>query len=395
MKTSADISCRSRQQAVGSRQSADSPRRIGSAPSRASLRFLLTAYCLLPTAYFLTACGKIGDPLPPIPRAPLVVNELTAAQRGTDVILTFPVTRPPRSRNVRRADIYRLSEPESAPLGLTEEEFSARASVIASIPGEQIPAGSATVTYTDPIDFRQTTGDRRFRYAVRLVDVEDRAAGFSNYATVTPLSEIAGPPTDLRAKLSQTELEVTWQPPTANLSGSAPANVLGYNVYRTSGGATVKLNAQPLAEARYADRQFQFGTPYEYAVRSVSLPNPGAPPTAAIESDASRAVSITPRDTFAPSAPSSVTVASVGGIVSLFWPANPEPDVVGYNVYRATDASAPPEQWTKVTPRPITTITFSDDRVRVGERYYYQITAVDNVGNESARSETQSEIVNP
>jgi hypothetical protein len=323
------------------------------------------------------------------------VNELTAAQRGTDVILSFPVTRPPRARNIKRVDVYRVAEGVDAPLGLTTEEFSTRASVIASIPGSELPPGSATVSYTDPIDFTRAPGQQRLRYAVRLVDVEDRAADFSNYATIAPLSEIAGPPTGLQTRLSQTELEMTWQPPATNISGSRPANVLGYNVYRTAGGATAKLNPQPLAEPRFVDRQFQFGTPYEYAVRSVSLPSAGAPPSEAIESNPSQPVVITPRDTFPPSAPSSITIASVGGIVSLFWPANPEPDVVGYHVYRAEDASAPSAAWTRITPRPITTITFSDRQVEVGKRYYYQITAVDNAGNESARSETQSEIVNP
>lgn len=392
MKTSASISCSGKQRTGDGRRETTGESKFANSARLPSpvccLLFLLA--CLL-----LAACGKIGDPLPPIPRAPLVVNELTAEQRGTDVILTFPITRPPRARNIKRVDIYRTVEMPSVPLGLPVEEFSTRATVIASIPGAQLPPGSATITFTDPIDFKQTVGGARLRYAVRLVDVEDRAADFSNYAMLTPLGELAGPPTDLQTKLSQTAIELTWQPPAANISGSAPANLVGYNVYRTTGSLTAKLNAQPLKEPRYVDRQFQFGTPYEYTVRSVSLPNPGAPLTAAIESNPSASVKITPVDTFPPSAPASITIASVGGVMSLFWPSNPEPDVIGYNVYRTEDANAPPAQWTKLTPRPITTITFSDKQVQVGKRYYYQITAVDNAGNESARSETQSEIVNP
>jgi endoglucanase len=88
-------------------------------------------------------------------------------------------------------------------------------------------------------------------------------------------------------------------------------------------------------------------------------------------------------------------VASINAIVSLFWPSNSEPDLAGYNIYRSEDESLPPEQWLKLTPRLHTPTTFRDDKVQVGKKYYYQLTAVDTSGNESARSVTISETVNP
>jgi fibronectin type 3 domain-containing protein len=81
-------------------------------------------------------------------------------------------------------------------------------------------------------------------------------------------------------------------------------------------------------------------------------------------------------------------------MVSLYWPLNPEPDVVGYNIYRSEVESAPAGQWIKLTPQLHKTASFRDERVMVGKQYFYQITAVDSFGNESPRSAIAGETVN-
>ncbi len=346
---------------------------------------LSVALCLL------TACGKVGDPLPPIPRAPLIINELAATQQGTSIILSFPVAKETRTDKLKRVDIYRLIEPLTAPPGITAEDYATRAALIASLLETQLPGNISVITYVDPIDFKVANDQTRYRYAVRLVNLDDRPADLSNYASLTPLSTVAEPPLGLQANVTQTQVEITWQPPAANLNGSQPANVLGYNLYRRTDQQLTKVNAQPLQEPRYIEKQFQFGTTYQYLVRALSLPRAGAPVSETIESNASLPLTITPKDNFAPTAPTSITIASRGGLISLFWPANPEPDVVGYNIYRSEDEQA----WSKITVRPITTITFSDKQVQIGKRYFYQIAAVDNAGNESRRSDTVSEVAEP
>src|SRR5574341_1274137 len=72
---------------------------------------------------FSAACGKIGDPLPPIPRSRMIIDELSIAQQGSQLILSFPFTRTPRTR-LQRVDVYRLVEPANAPPGLTVDSFS-------------------------------------------------------------------------------------------------------------------------------------------------------------------------------------------------------------------------------------------------------------------------------
>ncbi len=360
-------------------------------------------FCLLPFAFCLlifslSACGKIGDPLPPIPRAPLVIDELAVSQEGTRLVISFPIVRTTRSTQLQRIDIYRLMESADDPLGLSEESFSTRATIIHSFPADQIPVASSVITYQDTLNPRNGASNLRYRYAVRLVTASGTAADFSNYAYITPLFDLAQPPADLQLNQREKEIEITWSAPTTNESGNSPANVVAYNVYRRAGDSSaplVKLNAEPLRNTRFLDRNFQFGTRYEYVVRGLSLLPGNANLSNAIEGNDSAPLSITVHDAFPPSPPSPVQIASIGGIVSLFWPLNSEPDVVGYQIYRAESENSPPEKWIKLNPQLHKTASFRDDKVEVGKKYYYQITAIDSFGNESARSETVSEVVAP
>ncbi|MEP7272324.1 MAG: fibronectin type III domain-containing protein [Acidobacteriota bacterium] len=354
---------------------------------------------LLPVAIALVivhiGCGKIGEPLPPIPRAPLIVSELTAVQRGTRLIIKFPLTRTPRSGKIARVAVYRLIEPADAPPGLPEEEFSTRSSVIYEIPGDTIPLTRSIITYEDTITLAPGQSAQRYRYAVRLFTAAGVPADFSNYAMITPVLAIAKPPGKLDTSLSQNEITIAWTTPTENESGTTPANVAGYNIYRRTDAAPARLNPRPLTEASYQDRAFQFGTEYRYFVRALSLPGGVTNLSEAIESNDSEVVSLKPKDTFPPGAPDSIKIASINGIVSMFWPSNPEADLAGYFIYRSEDENLPPARWVKLTPRVHTPTTFRDDKVVVGKKYLYQISAADTSGNEGKRSGTVAEVVNP
>ena len=124
-------------------------------------------------------------------------------------------------------------------------------------------------------------------------------------------------------------------------------------------------------------------------VRSVSLGTEGAQ----VESLNSNSISVSPRDIFPPSAPASITVAAAPGRLSIFFPANPEGDIAGYNIYRSTDADLPKNKWDKLNAELLTRTTFQDEKVESGKRYYYYLTAVDQAGNTSPASEVVSETV--
>src|SRR6185312_1231856 len=168
-----------------------------------------------------------------------------------------------------------------------------------------------------------------------------------------------------------------------------PVNLLGYNVYRisdTDDELVQPINDSLISGTQYQDRNFKSGETYHYVVRSVSLGTEGAQ----VESLNSNAISVSPRDIFQPSAPASITVAAAPGRLSIFFPANPEADIAGYNIYRSTDPDLPKSQWSKLNAELLTRTTFQDEKVESGKRYYYYLTAVDQAGNTSPESEVVS-----
>ncbi|WP_344741700.1 fibronectin type III domain-containing protein, partial [Microlunatus spumicola] len=87
-------------------------------------------------------------------------------------------------------------------------------------------------------------------------------------------------------------------------------------------------------------------------------------------------------DVHAPAAPLGLTTTGTGPKVNLGWTASPEPDLAGYNVYRATGTGT----FTKISTGLVTTPTFADDGLVPGTAYAYQVSAVDTAGLESERS---------
>jgi hypothetical protein len=296
-------------------------------------------------------------------------------------------------QSIRRIDVYRLAERPTAPLPLTEEEFARRSTLIGSVTYDQIKNAVDTLTYGDTLELAGEP--TRLRYAIRYVNASEQRAAFSNFLLIEPSARVAKPPTLISTgkEVGEDAITITWQPPDANIDGSTPVNLLGYNVYRLDESQSEisqnPLNSSLTSGTQYVDRNFRFGENYRYIVRSVSLGTDGAQ----VESLNSNALSLSPRDTFAPSAPASITIAAAPGRLSIFFPANPEPDVAGYEVYRSTDPDLPKERWTKVTSVPLTRTTFLDENVESGKRYYYYIKAIDQAGNVSAPSEVISEAV--
>ena len=149
------------------------------------------------------------------------------------------------------------------------------------------------------------------------------------------------------------------------------------------------VNQALINTTQYQDKNFKLGEKYEYVVRVVSLGTEGGQ----VESLNSNSFEITPVDTYSPSAPGQVSIGPGPGRLSIFWPANPEPDIAGYYIYRSTDPNLPKDAWTKVTPTLYTRATFTDENVEVGKTYYYYVVAVDTAGNASPPSEVVSETV--
>ena len=322
---------------------------------------------------------------------------LSGAQQGNEVILSWPAPRrnaPDSSvQSIRRIDVYRLAEKPGAPLALTEDEFAARATLVGSVTFEQIQTAGDTLTYRDALELAgQPT---RLRYAIRYVNASGQRAAFSNFLAIEPAVRIAqAPALSTDVKVLEDSITLSWQPPAANIDNSTPVNLLGYNVYRTDESqadpGNQPLNSAPIPGTTYVDKNFQFDNNYRYIVRAVSLGTGGAQ----VESLNSNAVPVSPKDIFPPAAPERPSVAAPepsSARLAIFFAANKETDIAGYNIFRSTDPDLPKANWTKLNQSLLTRTTYQDDKVESGKTYYYYIVAVDKAGNVSPPSEVGSE----
>ncbi|UCF07334.1 MAG: fibronectin type III domain-containing protein, partial [Thermoplasmata archaeon] len=91
-------------------------------------------------------------------------------------------------------------------------------------------------------------------------------------------------------------------------------------------------------------------------------------------------------DVTAPSQPGQATLEVTGkNSITISWPANTEPDLAGYRIYRRT---SPTENWSMIREVDASTTTFTDDDLEPGTTYYYTVTAIDTASppNESPQS---------
>jgi fibronectin type 3 domain-containing protein len=220
--------------------------------------------------------------------------------------------------------------------------------------------------------------------------------GLSNFLSIEAAARFARPPAVATPpKLGEDAITISWEPPTANIDNSTPVNLLGYNVYRMDESqnelSQTPINSALVSGTSYVDRNFKFGNNYRYVVRSVSLGTGGAQ----VESLNSNSVSIEARDIFPPAPPERPSIAPDPsfGRLAIFFAANKEPDIAGYNIFRSTDPNLPKPSWNKLNAELLTRTNYRDDKVESKKTYYYYIVAVDTAGNVSQPSEVASETV--
>jgi hypothetical protein len=347
---------------------------------------LLTAVALLIGS--AAGCGKRKPPQPPRERVTQRAD-ISGTQRGNRINLEWKMPAHKAGDksilSIDHVDIYRLAEPLKSSLSLTEEDFANRSTLIDSMPVKDTDYGK-TLNYIDRLEFAGQPV--RLRYAVRFVNNANQKAPFSNFLLIEPSEKVALNPTDLQLAASEDALVLTWTAPEKNINGSTPANIMGYDVFRRkAGGVFIKLNKNPVTKTEYNDHFFDFGARYEYYVQTVSLGGNAQP----IDSVESETATITPRDDFAPSAPSAITIAAAPGNISIFFAANPEKDIAGYEVYRTEDDAVAKKDWKDLTPKLLQTNVFQDTNVESGHKYFYYMIAVDKAGNTSEMSEVVTE----
>lgn len=88
-------------------------------------------------------------------------------------------------------------------------------------------------------------------------------------------------------------------------------------------------------------------------------------------------------DTTPPAVPQGLAATLRGGTVQLTWAADTEPDLAGYNIYRSTSEGGP---FSRINSSVETGTSYDDTSPPPSGSSWYQVTALDRSGNESAAS---------
>jgi fibronectin type 3 domain-containing protein len=121
----------------------------------------------------------------------------------------------------------------------------------------------------------------------------------------------------------------------------------------------------------YTDNTIEYGKTYQYFAQSIQkIDNQYA------ESEIPPFTTFTPVDKFPPAVPAGLSAVPGTRSIELVWDRNTEKDLASYRVYRDGQKVA----------EGVTAPAFSDKDAKPGVKYGYQVSAVDNAGNESAKS---------
>lgn len=364
---------------------------------------------LIALAIVLVACGKSGAPTPPVPQIPRAATDLTVAQQGPVVLLSwsFPSLTAAGTtlRGLERIRVFRVVEPLPAtalgdpagtrsgddlppPLALFEKmpplaaaQFNRLREEAAVLEGEALPASvqGARAIYRD-LPPLQTTDARpvRVHYAVVFESTEAKSA-LSNVVSIVPLS-VPLPPASATGTAEAGSVALRWTPPGRTILGDEP-KIVGYNVYRIPSASepvalSTPVNDVPVSEPEYRDVP-PYGT-YRYLVTAVAAMKPQRS-----ESDPAMVAEVQYRDLEPPPPPAGLTTLVEDDAIRLVWDAVDAPDLAGYRIYRET----PRGRVSLTGGRTVTETLFRDERLEPAETYVYSVSSIDKEGNESARTE--------
>ena len=330
-------------------------------------------------ALLLGACGKKGDPLPPLRNVPLKSSDLELRQQGR--MLFFELGYPSTTASglalggIDALELYELVKATGADGELPTvdpREFEGAAQSILTLRGSEL---TSTVT-GDRIQIRMPMADElpsepnASVFAVRTFK-GDEASDFSNHVALVP-SEPPPAPSALELEALARSIELRWD--------YGETEVEGFDVYRRD--ARERGYGEPIdrveGDARsHKDSSARYGSRYIYTVRAVKTVEP------LVLSAESGEREIEYEDVFPPPLPRNFVALAERGSVRLRWDASNADDVAGYIIYR----KEPGRDFHPITDEPIQDLELLSRGLTAGFTYAFKIQVVDEAGNESRISD--------
>jgi hypothetical protein len=344
--------------------------------------------------FCLSGCGKKGDLLPPLVRIPQTVEGLQAVQRADKIVLSWinPTAYMDGSTltEIEKIELWvlvRETRSEEVQEEVSKDTFDQLASVFHTIEKDELSAYLAEkqdseerLLFSYPLD-KKDFSSKKYTFSFRVKN-RKKYSPFSDPVSVEPMI-LPLPPGELSAAVYRKRIEIKWSPPEYNMDQSSPARLKGYNIYRSvDEEEPVRLNETLVKEEKYDDADFEFGQKYRYFVRASGTE---APPF--FESGNSEFVEILAKDTFPPDPPTGLVSVVGRDFIALSWDRNSEEDLQGYRIWRRAEGE---KDFQVQSPQIIKENVFTDRAVREGIKYEYAVTALDEAGNESQKSESIS-----
>ena len=335
-------------------------------------------------------CGSPGAPLPPSLNIPRPVTDLRAARKSDMVVLSW--TSPQRT-----TDGTLVTKPGKV---IVERAVGSQPPVVLRelpLPPASKSDQGETVNFNESLSELIASGSADFAtYTLEAVNSLGRGAGTSN-RVVVPLVATAPAPAAVQVHPVPEGISVTWTQPWPPQRASQLTVQYAYRIKRRLEGENKAVTVAQLSAGNeavaFVDTGIEWEKQYQYWVTPVTLWEAANGTKGEVEGDDSPVVSVAARDIFPPAVPTGVQAVFSGSEQNLFidltWNSNSEADLAGYNIYRHTEGGQPQ----KINAQLVTTPAFRDSGVQPGTKYFYTVSAVDQRGNESNKSEEASESV--
>ena len=370
---------------------------------------------VLALALLMTACASVQAPHPPSLELPRPPNDLRAVRKGDRVYLFWTTpTRTIDHQSVRRPGPTRICRSLENPMNGCGTPVGNQPPIARTEgPKKGMPPVKPEATFVDtlPRELQEQNATRLATYAVEPLNLEARSAGLSNRVQVA-LAPALPPPGNIRAELTKDGVVLSWEwnDPAAKI----PDVSYQCRIFRKAveSGTDARLGDLDCTLSRYEDKTIEWEKKYEYRIEVVtlaSLPSEVMPCAAktgeankgptncvtltTVEGDDSPPQAVFTKDVYPPAVPTGLQAVYSGPgqqlFVDLLWAPDTDADLAGYNIYRREEGGT----FARINAEVVKTPAYRDTNVVPGKTYSYTVSAADQRGNESGRSEEASETV--
>jgi len=339
----------------------------------------------------LTGCGVAGNPQPPTLWLPAPVKDLSATRVANSVHLHWTMPKNTTDKVALKGD--QRGHFCWEPVGGVAGKFDAKSCQAA---GDEMFIPGKPADCTVPLPTELTSGTARAAaFYLELQNHAGKTAGPSNAAWVP--SGVAPPDaTGLQLEASAAGVVLHWQP-------AAVQAGMVLRIHRELVGAqnaakpdqtqglpppqqqTLEVDLAKTDPGGAVDSDALLDHSWKYKVERV-LKIQADGHALEIVGRPSDTVTIDAKDVFPPAVPAGVAVVAdaQAQAMDLSWTPDTDADIAGYIVYRRDETTGNPLE--RITPKTLVPPSYSDAKVIAGHKYAYAVSAVDEDGNESAKS---------